>query len=537
MITDIFIPEKIGTYYLVSKRIIGFDITKTYVYASQIYLSGKIISLEKFYQEPINTDATRPYVERVSEAIKSIMNQAPRCDEIRTALSSTTAVFKELTLPFIDVEKITAVLNFEIEHYLPFSTQEAVVDFVITHVNTTEKTSNIFVAAVQKQYIAEHLSYFEEAGYSPQVITIDLFDLYGLYREIPAYRANKVVALIDIESNVTRIAFIVDQQLKLTRTIAKGINTIARKIAQDQNIPHSKVLEDLIRFGLEKHEDSVYRSAAEQAMNGYFKEIQFTLQSFITQTKEQKIDTIFLLGRGSEVHNIEQYIRAALNTDCILFDGNELLKTASVQMKSAARIPLTNIMSLSTAFPSSLMERFNLRQKEFSFPKAPLFYAQFFTGISLILFIFIFLFTHSYWQTYRLKSLARSMEQSVVARLRDLGLTDAKEFSKALKDAEEKVEREEELWFAFSHQARFSFLKTLQDLSTAIDRKGIGLNLKKLIITAHEITLEGEIKGFEELKTFERELHASKLFSFVPTLQELKFNIKLSLKKTNEVQQ
>jgi type IV pilus assembly protein PilM len=536
MITDIFIPEKIGSYYLLPKRILGFDLTKTHVYASQLYLSGNSIILEKFYQEVIDPDTTKPYPERVAQAIRTITDQAPPCNEIRSSLSSIVVVFKELTVPFLEPEKISMILYFEIEQYLPFPLQNALVDFIITKQNNEEKTSTIFVAAVQKEYVATQLAYFELAGINPQTITLDLFDLYGFYREIPAYNhLGNIVTLIDIEFNATRIAFIVNKQLKLIRTLPRGIAHVAKNIAQNLNIQNGKALEDIIRFGLEKLDDENYKKVASIAMNEYLQDIKFTLQSFLSQTiKYTAIDQILLLGRGSEINHIEKFFSENLQMHCSIFDSNALLKMSQVTIKNSTRIPRANVISLSTTFPSPITENFNLRQQEFA-PSANIqFYKQFFCMVTLTCLILMTLFGHSYWQVRKLHLAAQAMERSVITKLNELDLTDARDFKRAIDDAEEKVSKEEELWFGFSRQTRFSFLKALQDLSTAIDRKSLGLQLKKMIITTTEITIEGEVKGFEELKLLERALKESKLFAYVPTLQELKFSEKLLLRKNSE---
>jgi type IV pilus assembly protein PilM len=533
MIINIFIPEKIDKYYLLSKRVIGFDLSKTHIYATQLLLSGHSITIEKFYQEEINSDTTTSYQDRTSQAIAKIMQQAPAHDAINTSLSSSVVLFKELQLPFTDPEKIAMVINYEVEPYLPFTITDAIVDFIITKTNTIENNASIMVAAVQKKYIAEHLTYFEKAGFSPTKVSIDLFDLYGLYNEIPFYADTKeTVALIDIEFHVTRIAFILSGQLKLIRTLPKGIAHVAKHIAQSLNIPNGQAMENLIRFGFEKHDDPSYKQAVNNAFESFTKEISFTLQSFIAQTQtEQPIKRLLFLGRGSEINGIDAHFKEILAIRCELFDSNALLKMPSISLKNSTRIPRSSIMSLSTAFPSTITERLNMRQQEFALPTTAAFNIRLFTAVGLFVLFFTLLIFHSYWQQRTLNITAQTMSRAVINRLRELDLTDKRTLEEALPEAEEKVANEEELWFAFSRQRRFSFLKALQELSTAIDRKAIGLNLSKLIITTNEITLEGQVKGFEELKVLERELRESKLFSFVPTLQELKFSEKLPLKK------
>ena len=52
------------------------------------------------------------------------------------------------------------VVNFEVEPLLPFATDDAVIDFIITKQNVAEKSSELLVTAVQKQYITQHLQLF-----------------------------------------------------------------------------------------------------------------------------------------------------------------------------------------------------------------------------------------------------------------------------------------------------------------------------------------------------------------------------------------
>jgi Tfp pilus assembly PilM family ATPase len=117
---NVLIPEKVGSYYLIPQRIVGFDINKTSIHVTQLLLHGKHISLEKFIDQPLELEATAPYQERVSKTIKTILTKLDRYDALRTSISSSMAIFKELTLPFTDSEKISMVLNYEIEPFLPF---------------------------------------------------------------------------------------------------------------------------------------------------------------------------------------------------------------------------------------------------------------------------------------------------------------------------------------------------------------------------------------------------------------------------------
>lgn len=538
-IKNVLIPEKIGSYYLLPQRVIGFDINKTSIHATQLLLNGKKIVLEKFIDQPLELESTAPYAERVAKTIQTILSHTDPYDAIRSSLPSSMAIFKELTLPFIDPEKISMVLNYEIEPFLPFPLAQTIVDFIITQSNPEQQSSVILVAAVKKEHIAEHLSYFAQSGASPSAITVDLFDLYGLYKTIPRYAqepGNNV--LIDIGFNVTRIAYIVDGKLTLVRTLPKGILLWAKTVAQATTTTPNDALEKIIRFGLEGTADQTYTNALKESLTAFLSEIRFTLDSFIAQTKtNQHINKIFLLGKGADVVHISSFFHQQLQIPCELFEVNEILKTDFVSLKKESRIPRSAILSLSTALITPTVAQFNLRKKEFVLPQLGLFYKQLITAGVVLILIFSGLLFHTFWQVSKLKKAAQQFESEIVTTLTKRGLTKAKGMAEAIRTAEEKVSQEEKIWFAFSSQRRFSFLQYLQDLSIAIDREAIGLKLKKLVITEQEprtMILDGEVPDFDALKILERELKKSNMFASLPSLQATKFNIPLPLKKNED---
>ena len=159
-----------------------------------------------------------------------MLSSFSKYDQIRFASSSSIVTFKELTLPFLDIDKIRMVIAYEVEPKLPFSIQESIVDFVITDQDSTEKKSQVLVAAARIQDMKEIFDICELASIDPECITVDLFALYGLYLQIPTYKnLAGASTLVDIGSTTTSIAFLLDGKMRLVRTIAKGLQTIAQQ--------------------------------------------------------------------------------------------------------------------------------------------------------------------------------------------------------------------------------------------------------------------------------------------------------------------
>lgn len=535
-IQQIFIPKTFNNYYLIPQRILGIEITKTRIRATQLYLQGKSITFEKYFEVIVETDQSVDYTQRVRNALKILAQQVDSPDIVRTSLSSALIITKELTVPFVDREKIRLMLPFELEGNIPFAITDAVTDFIITSHNEQTQQATIIAAIIQKQHISQHLSYFEETPFDPEAITVDIFDLYGLYLSIPRYEyGQQTIVLVDINMHITRIACITNKKLRLIRTLPKGLISLAAQVSKKLNQSNAKTLEDIIRFGLEDHAQPAQTDTIKEGLQSFWQDIQFTLQSFTTQLQpDEGIQKLLLLGDVTTIPGILTYVAQLSSIPTEIFAVDDLV-TQNI-ITSTQRIPQTHIISLACAYPSWVTQECNLRQNEFALATTTKTMQQIITAGTLAFVILLSLIGYSFWVSHRLGRAVHQAEQEVVAYLQEQQLANEPNIVDALDEAEKKVEEEERLWFAFSRQRRFSFLEHLQKLSEAIDRVGIGLDLKKLVISENSITFDGKVKDYDALKVFEHKLRESNLFNYVPTLQEITFNnLKLPLKKANEV--
>jgi Tfp pilus assembly PilM family ATPase len=529
---ELFVPKRIGNYYLVAQRILGIDINKAYVHAAQVLCSGSKRVVEKLIHEPIDADQARPYEERVVEALVRVLKRADKSSIIKTAFNSSAVVFKELVLPFADEHKIKMVLPYEVESSLPFSLHDAIIDMIVTRSAGGQQGTTIMVAAVQKKLIEEHLALFKAAHIVPHAVTVDVFDLCALILQTPlAGSMSGVTVVIAIGSYTTKILLFHDTQLKLVRTIAKGIVTLAKAFAIQRGIPPVQALEELIRFGLERHDDQEYEQAVKKAVADFWQTVQFTLQSFESQQIAQGIERIILMGSGAEIAGMQAQAGTFLNKKIMVFEPHMLLQHGVVSVLQGQKIDQASLISLATALDSPMTRDVNLAQDDLAPSSLGRFAIQLITTAVLAIGLLVGLAAFIYMQTRTVARTVRSSENEVMKTLSSLNLSDARSLKEALSEAEAKVVKEEELWFGFSRQTRFSFLQALQELSAAIDRQAVGLKVKRMVITANSLLLEGEVKDFNALKILERELRESGLFILVPALQELKINEKLFFKK------
>lgn len=535
MIRSLFLPDKIGQRYLFAKKIVGITINYNAIHAVVVTMQNTAIVIHEVLQEPITQNQEHTYEQRVALALEALIRKIGPYDELRTALTQAPIIFKELTFPFADTEKINLVVRYEVEPFLPFALQDAVVDFIITHTDAATSQTTVQVAAVQKKYIHEHLAPFIAANIDPAAVTVDVFNLYGLYRMVPHYYNTGICSILDMGTHTTKLLYCVNGQLKKIRIIDQGIITLAKQISTPLDIPTSQALQEILRFGMLNTQNPAYTEHIQTAVQQFGASIRFTLDSCAVQTTaERSQENCLLAGIGADVPQLEQALAQAIKVPCELFSVQPLIDAGIVQVDKAITIGAAQVPVVSNAIVSDLVADCNLRTQEETKQYNTLLLQQLLVAATLFVTIIAALTIHTIVQQRRLEYAKKSSTQEVLRYLSERNLIENERNVKdALNAATEKVRQEEDIWFAFSSQTRFSFLKYLQSLSGAIDRASLQLQLERLDMTESTITLKGEVPSYEKLTLLVQELNKSGLFVSVPQLQELKFDERLTLKKLN----
>lgn len=544
MIRTLFFPEQIGGYYFFNKRIVGFDIGKTHITATQILLKGRSVIVEKTVTEKIELDNGAEHTDNAGATLKKIAEHFESPYETRTAFSSSAALFKELRLPFIGRQQIAMTIGFEVEPLLPFSLDDAIIDFMVINENSQEKSSEILVVAAQKQYIAQHLALFQAAGIAPDVICIDAFVLYSFYAKSIGYAVQPGgVVLIDVGSYTTTLSYVLDGKLRLIRSLSKGALSLAKNVSESLDISLQQALENIIRYGLEKEGDPEYIKALTQALELLWREVAFTVQSFAVQAASAETSCkLLLFGGGSHLKGLAPFVTKLLKYQTELWDVELAVSDCGIQVAAKVGVSRSTIMSLSTALPLEPAAHSSLLQKEFTNTlESSLFTKQFFTACILVSLIFGSLITETIIQVGSLHAEIAASGLEARAELKNVwtGLlrnqsaekfNDQENLEDLVDEQETLIKNEEKLWFSFANPARTSFLKYLLELTSKIDKNGLGFIINKLTIADGIMTLDAQVKDRDALKILEKELKQSKIFVAVerqedPTFKAMKIKL------------
>jgi hypothetical protein len=576
MIHDLFIPCRIGNYFLHKKRVLSVEITPIMIQAVLFEFSGKNITLQDQWVMHLKESSEQAQI----NAIKKIASAAGKVDHIISTLATSAMIFKELELPFLDKETLKMVIPFEIENILPFALDQVIIDFIITEQDLFKKSSTVLVCAVQKHDIQQQHELFKKADVSLDILTVDVFGLYYFYKELLQEKKSVLATKIKSESLWTR--FLNFRQ--------KFYDLVTRKKSEKQQIEGSATKLDY--FQAKRSEilvDIGYKTIKVLYMkDGIIHGVRIIPLGFFDEHE---------LWANQGIHSYQDFLTFFMNSNgnTLLIDQfkkifDELAKTflyfqqeESASYVSPYKIYMTGFY---TSLPSFLLQaqthfgsivsiisiseslkKFNtnivakvkpISEQGNLLASVILWYFETesnllqdvaekkaFKTITLQLCIMILVSALSlagiWWRSYeemnRWQAGYVSSRKQLITTLQEqmsLDVRGEKKITEISKKAEEELKRERKLWFSFMKQNEASALEYLQDLSQAIDKESIGLELKSVHIDYQKVTMSGTVKNLDALDLFYEELQSLKTLKLVSRPRELSFNVELKSKLGQE---
>jgi len=526
MIKDVFLPTRLGSYYVFEQKILSIDIYDNLVCAALIICKGETRIVE--YTEYILLQENS--FSQLQQAVKKILGNAGSYDQLITSLPSSLVLYKTLTLPFLEYEKIKMVVPYEIEPHLPFRLDQAAFDFIIMHQDKEKKTSTILVGATQLSHIEAVVQQFEKLKLLIHTITAIPFGVYGLYQHSAALHKALGTFVIDFGWNSIQLIYITVQGIEFIRTISFGVSSVFFKTADQTAIPLQELYDLVLQQG---QDDKLIHDGYKEII----KEIQTSWWAIEKQYGKEHMPTNFVCsGVGIALPSLLQTVQSAFAVQVQTIESKDIIEAYKIQQSKkvkdrfACQEVILNTLSYSKDYQTNLL---TVAQQS---KEKTLLNQQIIVAIiaSLILLAGVYWITRKETQLWQAaivtskKQLVREVERQMNLDIR------GEHTNKVLEKAEEFLSKEKRLWFSFSKESEQSLLEYLQALSTTIDRDSLGLVINRMKIDFDEITIQGSVKDFEALQIFEEELMELSNFDIVQKPRELSFVVKLKAKSKGD---
>ncbi len=497
MIRNIFLPQKINNYYLFKKRVVSFTFSKDSVSALCITLYGHTKTINTVITEKILHDQYETADLALLNAIKKIINSIGSYTELIVVVNSDHAIFKELTIPLLDEEKISQVIKFELENYLPFPIDNALFDFIITNQNKTEQKSDVFTVSLQQDVINKYAQPFIELGIKIDTFCIDAFAVYDLFSIINTVIDEKA-KLIVVSSELKTVT------LYLEKNILKKIRVLDQSFDTNNSQNNNESWWQALKFTFESCSENWTGEKETVLLGNYSSEI-------INQASSQFINT---------------YIH--INTEKII-TGLAINQSEGVVTET---IPLAG---LAASLNLPLTENFNLQKSKNTTDFSKNTIINYATITTLLIIIYGSLSLNAFFEIQKFKNASEQIKKNIIKDLKTaLPSLKSNSAAESIRKAKTEITKEENIWFAFSSQTKHSFLTYLLELSTMIDRETLGLNLKKMTFNKNGIILDGNVRSFDAVEELIKQLKNTNLFTQVPNLQKTEFSMPLTFVNQEE---
>ena len=523
----LFLPEQIF-----AQQIIGLEIGKNNICVSQVYQKKDYCKVQKITTINIDQHPQDTYDDQLANSLRLAFADVSG-DQLRLTIPNSQVFFKELTIPFLDHQKIKLVLGYEIESAIPFPLHEAIFDFVITSQNKVKKESSVLVAVTKKKQIEFYLELIQKAKLKTKLsaVTIDLLGAYSLFTKLYAKQANEYDLLLEFGKNSITATALQQGKIRFVRNLTYGISTIINKISSATKKSQKEVAETLIRFGINQSEEA-FLAPFSKLMD----DLNMTFGSFKNQSNESlNLNRSLIVENTIEIKDFTKYLSEKTNLNCELINMSLFNDHSNFALGPGVQVTPANLNSIAAAITVPSTAEFNLNLQA-NLQSQSLIRYQIVTMASLTIILFASIYGISLFRTRNLNGMLELYKKQTLSILHQHfpGIKTSGNLATTINQALNKVNDEKKLWFSFSNQTRYGYLKYLQALTEAFEAHKVRLDLKKLTISDGVMTLQGTVEEFTEFDALEDALRSVPLFTSFTKLREKSFTIKITLKQNYE---
>ena len=221
-----------------SQQIIGLDMGAHSVKATLLRSRLRGFELAGFYQRPVVVDESVSEEDRMARTVEQLLAENRlKADGVVVSMPGLVVSVRIITLPFTDRRKISRVVPYEMEGYLPFSLEEVVISYHI--LKQAEGKTRLLVVALRKDLLKVHLEALAKVGVVPRVVDVDFMALFSLC-QTGLKQTGGCYALLDLGDTKTSVCIVHDGSLGFGRSIPIGGRAVSEAIEEEFDLSYEE---------------------------------------------------------------------------------------------------------------------------------------------------------------------------------------------------------------------------------------------------------------------------------------------------------
>lgn len=203
-----------------SRQILSIDIRNDVIVAALLNTGIKIASVERTATVPLPTASEDG--DPLVQALRLLKEEIdPAKANVVVALPADGILYRKLSVPFKEDNKIKQILPFELEPLLPVDIDTLKIDF---HKNQSSDQTDILAVAIDQSVLQRYMDALASANIRPQLVVPGGFPLTRYLSELDALSSQQLL-LLDMEEDKTSLFAVNSGRIELVRRLASGVHT------------------------------------------------------------------------------------------------------------------------------------------------------------------------------------------------------------------------------------------------------------------------------------------------------------------------
>ena len=227
---------------------------------------------------------------------------------VRTALKTQGMVIRILTFPQMKRTELASMLQYEVEKYIPFKSNEVVIDFDILDENISRgdtKSMEILLVAVKQSEVREFYKILEEAGIRVEMIGIGAAALTNLIEVLFPEAKDSTVGFVDMGRDSSTFGITVKGKPVFIRDISFGGADILKLLRRKTGVEAKEVIafqKDPSRI------PSQHQTVIEQGLSNLVNELRLSLGYYMDHVPGAvPVETLYTTGGGFRLVSIPTF--------------------------------------------------------------------------------------------------------------------------------------------------------------------------------------------------------------------------------------
>lgn len=251
----------------------------------------------------------------IAQAIRELCKETNiSTKEVNISVSGENVVARYLSLPKMSEAELKKAMAYELEDHIPFKADEVYTDYTILGDDPNSKNRmRVFLVATKKELLENRIKLVQEAGLSPQVVTMDALAVKNaFYFNYPA-KISANVALLNIGDKITNLIITKDKIPYFVRDSQFGGEAITTLIQTKLDL--DKVKAEELKYHLQNTSLDLSETI-KSAMANLLNEI-FVSLDFYENLTEQRIDEVYICGGSYQLPGLKEFLGGYLGLEII----------------------------------------------------------------------------------------------------------------------------------------------------------------------------------------------------------------------------